>query len=173
MQSHILVTRCGRPADMMLLPGILLLLLLLCRVELGRAAPTRPNVLMVIVDDLVCQSASTTAPCQQQHTLCWAPHPSTADSTVQSILGCQLLTDRRVPVDHPLPTERTCVRRHRFMGGDCGGWRQQPHRYPCALELQLISTRTTECELQNDRPLLCLSGVIVQITVAIFNLLTR
>lgn len=98
MQSHILVTRCGRPADMMLLPGILLLLLLLCRVELGRAAPTRPNVLMVIVDDLVCQSASTTAPCQQQHTLCWAPHPSTADSTVQSILGCQLLTDRRVPV---------------------------------------------------------------------------
>jgi hypothetical protein len=99
MQSHILlvtrmiVTRCGRPADMMLLPGILLLLLLLCRVELGRAAPTRPNVLMVIVDDLVCQSASTTAPCQQQHTLCW-----TAPSTVQSVLGCQLLTDRRVPV---------------------------------------------------------------------------
>jgi len=78
---------------MMLLPGILLLLLLLCRVELGRAAPTRPNVLMVIVDDLVCQSASTTAPCQQQHTLCW-----TAPSTVQSVLGCQLLTDRRVPV---------------------------------------------------------------------------
>ena len=77
---------------MMLLPGILLLLLL-CRVELGRAAPTRPNVLMVIVDDLVCQSASTTAPCQQQQTLCW-----TAPSTVQSVLGCQLLTDRRVPV---------------------------------------------------------------------------
>jgi hypothetical protein len=91
--TRMIVTRCGRPADMMLLPGILLLLLLLCRVELGRAAPTRPNVLMVIVDDLVCQSASTTAPCQQQHTLCW-----TAPSTVQSVLGCQLLTDRRVPV---------------------------------------------------------------------------
>jgi hypothetical protein len=74
--------------------------------------------------------------------------------------------------DHPLPTECTCVRRRRFMGGDCGGWRQQPHRYLCTLELQLIST---DCRMiaQVFHSSGCLSGVIVQITVAIFSLLTR